>query len=181
MITYWASPGSSPARSIPTRIAIAPSSVASKCFSPPPSRPNGVRTAETMTERAPTPPNGSGRSALARVQPELLLAVVDRHDVKAAQHVRAEQPLYSGPGVPEREVRADDRRRRQLHLADAPACHLDERRRLHRVDACDLPGRPLPLHLQPLCDGGVHQRPRRSGVERERERSLAVDRHRDEG
>src|SRR5207253_7181282 len=52
MITYCTSSGSSPARSRPARIAIAPSSVAWWCFSPPPSRPNGVRTAETMTERA---------------------------------------------------------------------------------------------------------------------------------
>ena len=51
MITYSGSSGSNPIRSIAARIAIAPSSVASLSASPPPSFPNGVRTAETMTER----------------------------------------------------------------------------------------------------------------------------------
>ena len=39
-------------RSSAARIAIAPSSVAAWCFRPPPSLPNGVRTAETMTRAA---------------------------------------------------------------------------------------------------------------------------------
>ena len=48
---YSTSPGSIPERSSPARIAIAPSSVAGSFASPPPRRPNGVRTAETMTDR----------------------------------------------------------------------------------------------------------------------------------
>ena len=51
MITYSGSPGSRPIRSSAAVIAIAPSWVASYFASPPPSFPNGVRTAETMTER----------------------------------------------------------------------------------------------------------------------------------
>ncbi len=50
MITYSTSPGSRPPRSSAARMAIEPSSVAGRDASPPPSRPNGVRTAETMTE-----------------------------------------------------------------------------------------------------------------------------------
>src|SRR5436190_19513764 len=51
MITYSTSCGSRPIRSRAARIAIAPSSVASCCARPPPSFANGVRTAETITER----------------------------------------------------------------------------------------------------------------------------------
>jgi hypothetical protein len=49
MIAYCGSRGSIPARSSAARIAIAPSSGAPCCASPPPSFPNGVRTALTMT------------------------------------------------------------------------------------------------------------------------------------
>ena len=52
MITYRGSCGSIPARSSAARIAIAPSSVAGSAASPPPSFPNGVRTALTITLRA---------------------------------------------------------------------------------------------------------------------------------
>src|SRR5436190_19734052 len=52
MITYSISCGSRPMRSSAARIAIEPSSVPSCATRPPPSFPNGVRTAETMTERA---------------------------------------------------------------------------------------------------------------------------------
>ena len=51
MITYSGSSGSRPIRSSAALITIEPSSVASYPASPPPSFPNGVRTAETMTER----------------------------------------------------------------------------------------------------------------------------------
>ena len=51
MSTYSTSPGSTPARSSPARITIEPSSVAWCPARPPPSLPNGVRTAETITER----------------------------------------------------------------------------------------------------------------------------------
>src|SRR4051812_43798565 len=51
MITYCGSCGSRPIRSSAARIAIAPSSGASCDARPPPSLPNGVRTAETITER----------------------------------------------------------------------------------------------------------------------------------
>src|SRR5690348_8755231 len=51
MITYCGSSGSMPARSSAARIAIPPSSVAERRASPPPRRPNGVRTAPTMTLR----------------------------------------------------------------------------------------------------------------------------------
>ncbi len=51
MTAYSTSSFSTPARSSAARIAIAPSSVASYPASEPPSRPKGVRTAETITER----------------------------------------------------------------------------------------------------------------------------------
>ena len=54
MITYSTSFGSSPARSSAALIAIAPSSGAWYAASPPPSFPNGVRAAETITERMKT-------------------------------------------------------------------------------------------------------------------------------
>src|SRR4026208_325696 len=56
MITYSTSSGSRPARWSAARIAIDPSSVAGYDERPPPRRPNGVRTAATMTE---VPPRGA--------------------------------------------------------------------------------------------------------------------------
>jgi len=50
MITYSTSAPSSPARSSAARMATAPSSVAGRSASPPPRRPKGVRTAETITD-----------------------------------------------------------------------------------------------------------------------------------
>src|SRR5438477_3612296 len=55
MITYSTSSFSTPARSSAARIAIAPSSVACLSASEPPSFANGVRTAETITERFTNP------------------------------------------------------------------------------------------------------------------------------
>ena len=55
MTVYSTSSFSMPARSSAARIAIEPSSVAEWRASPPPSRANGVRTAETMTERVTGP------------------------------------------------------------------------------------------------------------------------------
>ena len=55
MITYSTSSASTPARSSLARITIEPSSVAGCAARPPPRRPNGVRTAETMTERLTRP------------------------------------------------------------------------------------------------------------------------------
>ena len=69
MIVYSTSPGSTPARSSPARIAIAPSSVAGCPASPPPSRPNGVRTAETMTDRVTGASVAASRRAGTRVGP----------------------------------------------------------------------------------------------------------------
>ena len=62
MITYSTSSSRTSTRSSAARIAIAPSSVASLSARPPPSLPNGVRTAETITERdmAPMYPHGWG-------------------------------------------------------------------------------------------------------------------------
>ena len=51
MITYSTSSPSRPTRSSAARIAVAPSSVAGTCARPPPRRPKGVRTAETITDR----------------------------------------------------------------------------------------------------------------------------------
>src|SRR3954470_5069790 len=51
MITYCGSCGSRPIRSSAPRMAIAPSSGASRDARPPPSLPKGVRTAETITDR----------------------------------------------------------------------------------------------------------------------------------
>ena len=51
MIVYSGSSASRPIRSIAALITIEPSSVAWWPARPPPSLPNGVRTAETMTER----------------------------------------------------------------------------------------------------------------------------------
>src|SRR5438309_5169 len=55
MTTYSTSSFSTPARSSAARITIDPSSVASLSESAPPSFANGVRTAETMTERFTNP------------------------------------------------------------------------------------------------------------------------------
>ena len=52
MTTYSTSSLATSTRSSAPRIALAPRSVAASAERPPPSRPNGVRTAETMTERA---------------------------------------------------------------------------------------------------------------------------------
>ena len=52
MIAYSTSSSATSTRSSAARIAIAPSSVACLSASPPPSFPKGVRTAETITERA---------------------------------------------------------------------------------------------------------------------------------
>ena len=60
MIAYSTSPGSRPTRSSAARIACAPSSVAGYDASPPPRRPNGVRTADTMTA-FPTAQRTDGR------------------------------------------------------------------------------------------------------------------------
>src|SRR5436309_12591256 len=49
MITYCGSPGSTPMRSSAALMTCAPRSVALYCARPPPSLPNGVRTALTMT------------------------------------------------------------------------------------------------------------------------------------
>ena len=51
MTTYSTSSLATSTRSSAPRIALAPRSVAAYADRPPPSRPNGVRTAETMTER----------------------------------------------------------------------------------------------------------------------------------
>ena len=58
MITYSGSVDSIPARSSAARIAIEPSSVAGRAARPPPSFPNGVRTALTITLRAPIAERG---------------------------------------------------------------------------------------------------------------------------
>src|SRR5919198_441135 len=55
MTTYSTSSFATPARSSAARMTIEPSSVASLSASPPPSLPNGVRTAETITERVTSP------------------------------------------------------------------------------------------------------------------------------
>jgi hypothetical protein len=56
MMAYSTSSGARPIRSSAARIAIEPSSVAGLSASAPPSFPNGVRTAETITARLATPP-----------------------------------------------------------------------------------------------------------------------------
>src|SRR3954451_21900106 len=121
MITYSTSPPSRPLRSRPARIASAPSSVAEWCLRPPPSLPNGVRTAEMITVRL-TP-----FSLAAAVQEQTAVVVVDRHDVELAQEVGAEEALHAAVRVSERQVRLHDGGRRQLPLADPPVGDLDRR------------------------------------------------------
>src|SRR3954468_22443795 len=89
MITYSTSLPSRPLRSTPARIAIAPRSVAEWCLRPPPSLPNGVRTAEMITVRL-TP-----FSLAAPVQEQTAVVVVDRDDVELAQEVGAEEALHA--------------------------------------------------------------------------------------
>src|SRR6478609_969074 len=120
MITYSTSRPSRPIRSSAARMTTDPSCVADCSFKPPPRRPNGVRTAETMTVRL-TPLNLLGRVDCAVVQHEAAVVVVDRDDVELAQHVRAEEPLNAAVRIPERKVGLDDRRRRQRHAPHAPA------------------------------------------------------------
>src|SRR4051794_37191604 len=124
MITYSTSLPSRPTRSSAERMTTEPSSVAERFAKPPPRRPNGVRTAETMTGRL-TPLNLLGALHRTGGQDEAAGVVVGRADVELAQHVRAEQPLHAAARVTEGEVRLDDRRRRELHAADAPVLHLD--------------------------------------------------------
>src|SRR3954469_1205518 len=119
MITYSTSLPSSPIRSSPARMTIAPRSVAEWPFRPPPRRPNGVRTAETMTLRL-TRSMLAARLHRTVVQAEHLLAVVDRDHVELAEHVGAEEALDAAVCISERQVRLDDRRRRQLYAADSP-------------------------------------------------------------
>ena len=76
MITYSTSPGSSPARSSAARMTIEPSSVAGYDPRPPPRRPNGVRTAETMTARLTKPAYLSPAGTLAHMR----VLVVDNYD-----------------------------------------------------------------------------------------------------
>src|SRR4051794_19132010 len=123
MITYSTSLPSSPMRSSAARMTTEPSSVAERSLRPPPRRPNGVRTAETMTVRL-TPLNLVGSVDRAVVQHEAAVVVVDRDDVELAQHVGAEQSLNTAARVAEREIRLDDRRRRELHASDTPLLHL---------------------------------------------------------
>ncbi len=61
MIAYCGSVASTPMRSSAALITIAPSSVASYFASPPPSLPNGVRTAATMTLRPSISARTTGR------------------------------------------------------------------------------------------------------------------------
>src|SRR3954468_9999477 len=98
MITYSTSPPSRPIRSSPARMTIEPSSVAECSFKPPPRRPNGVRTAETMTVRL-TPSNLLGGVDCTVVQHEAAVAVVDRDDVELAQHVGTEEPLHAAARI----------------------------------------------------------------------------------
>src|SRR4051794_20502896 len=139
MITYSTSLPSRPTRSSAERMTTEPSSVAERFAKPPPRRPNGVRTAETMTVRL-TPLNLLGALDRAMVQHETAVVVVDRDDVELAQHVGAEQPLHAAARVAERKVRLDDRRRRKLHAADTPVVHLDRAHLRDRSHAGD----PLP-------------------------------------
>src|SRR5437762_14149256 len=89
MITYCGSLSSIRARSSAARIAIAPSSVARYDASPPPSLPNGVRTALTITDRMsakvallPRQPSGEGHD-----QPDRPLDVVQRAQLTGRVHV----------------------------------------------------------------------------------------------
>src|SRR4249919_955951 len=82
MMPYSTSCGSRPARASASRIAIDPSSVAGYPASPPPSRPNGVRTAATMTDRdtesayRPSRPGRRHAGTLAGMR----VLVVDNYD-----------------------------------------------------------------------------------------------------
>src|SRR2546427_4100309 len=69
MITYSPSPASPPPRSRAARITIDPSSVASLSFSPPPSLPNGVRTADKITDRLMEMSLADGGGAAERPPP----------------------------------------------------------------------------------------------------------------
>src|SRR5437667_1342280 len=78
MITYSISSSARSTRSSAPRIAIEPSSVALLSASAPPSLPNGVRTAETITERGAIPlslANAWGRATSIGQMRRLLLLV----------------------------------------------------------------------------------------------------------
>src|SRR6266508_2812091 len=87
MITYSTSAGSRPIRLSASLIAIEPSSVAWYSARPPPSLPNGVRTAETITDR------GIEKSVTMRARPADDPAA-DRTD-RRAQHAALEVAEHS--------------------------------------------------------------------------------------
>src|SRR5437868_4960157 len=109
MITYSTSRPSRPIRSSAARMTMAPRSVAAYPFRPPPRRPNGVRTAETMTLRV-TRSMLAARLHRTVVQAKHLPVVIDRDHVELAEHVGAEKSLHAAVRIPERQVRLDDRR-----------------------------------------------------------------------
>src|SRR5438105_2700790 len=124
MIAYSGSSGSIPARSSAARIAIAPSSVARQPASPPPSFPNGVRTAATITARSM-----SAKVALlagqpsreAHDEPDARLDVVERAEL--ARRVHVAERNRDEPG---RDAAASD-----VELVGVGACRA--RRDLERV------------------------------------------------
>src|SRR6187200_2718291 len=88
IVTYSTSSSGTPARSSAARIAIAPSWGASYSFSPPPSFPNGVLTAETMTARAMEGAYLSGSCLLPRLPGTRHLDPLQPGRMRFHEHVR---------------------------------------------------------------------------------------------
>src|SRR4051794_21134978 len=97
-----------PVRSSAARIATAPSSVAGSLARPPPSRPKGVRTAETMTERL---------TVFQRtVAPRARRA---EHASAQERRVRAERPSVGGDEADRRlDIRELCHLARRVHVAE---------------------------------------------------------------
>src|SRR5262245_4399797 len=150
MIAYSTSPGSIPARSSPARIAIAPSSVAGCLPSPPPRRPNGVRTAETMTDRV----TGASVAPAMRARAALSVCGADLHE-HLPEVLAAEQPDERARGV--LDALDDGLAVGESAFANPLGRLLDEGREVLEVVADD-----VALHAEPLRHDHEHvARPRR--------------------
>ena len=198
MITYCGSCASIPARSSAARIAIEPSSVAGCAASPPPSLPNGVRTALTMTLAWPcvdasagSSSRGVSRRANATTSADHGLEVVERRRARPASACSAAAPRRARSG--RRRARRAPRRRRSASASRRDLervrdllllgrARAGRRRRVLRIGpraiAAPAPSSTLPAALR-VAAGHVGRvgdvdRERDVGLERERRRARAV-------
>src|SRR5215208_1985974 len=157
MIAYSTSSFSTPARSRAARIATAPSSVASCSASAPPSRPKGVRTAETITARDIAASvtsrlaaarwqrrQGLGRRRLVRTGDAAIAQPRREHEPERnEQHERQYAHGHDDPKGAERRLLRVDLRPRPAGVVGRPglvlAADADRRERRHGREGIDEP------------------------------------------